>query len=530
MIFKNIQGTEPILYVYDPERIEEQVLGDMLNQGTYPIKCVTKKKNILEYIKKEKIHIALISIHISFMDPYDLCYEISVHKKSLPILLIISSPDAVDIPKAIAMGVSDIICAPYIKTLIWVRIETYLRLKCFESYIESEYNQSQLNKSNKTNSQIQEKSEIRKRYKFKDTNILLAEDNEMSQQLMKNILRGAGINLEIVSNGQEAVDRIKSKYKELSPLFDVKKEQSPLFDAILMDIQMPVLNGYLAATNIQEFLKNNHQPEIPVIAITAHTQSNTREKCLLAGMLDYLAKPIDPENCLEMLSQWIHSDKVTKSEKNSESCKPEQASLDMLQIEGIDINKGIKRAAGNEKLYKDLLLDFYEEYRHTGKRLLELKKKGKHEDLKILVHTLKGLGGNIGAEQLQENALMLEKAIKSNVKNDIQYAFQILVKTLNDLMKAIKQQSPHLKTKETRIISDKSIITNDISDASLKLELKELYQLLDQGRTNSIDYLNKILTKVSKKRLSNLDELNKLISTYEYEKAQKVLNKIICEL
>jgi len=520
MISKDIQGTEPILFVYDPQKIEEKVLENMLVQGTYPIKSIAEKNNILEYIVKEKIRIVLISIHISFIDPYELCYQISVLKKSLPILLITSSPDLVDIPKAFAMGISDIICAPYIKALIWVRIETYLRLHCYKTFIESEYISKKTYSSDisqKNTNESKEDFKVRKQYKFSNTSVLLAEDNEMNQQLMKNILEKAGINIKIVSNGQEAVDCIKEKLNK----------QASLFDAILMDIRMPVLDGFLATKKIQELLETNNQPEIPVIAITAHTQSSTREKCLRAGMLGYLAKPIDPENCLEMLSQWIHFDKVSMSEKQNNPIQDQQSSLHVLKIEGLNVKTGLKRAAGNESLYRNLLLDFYKEYQKTGEKLLDLEQKKQFKDLKVLVHTLKGLGGNLGAEKLYKKALLLEKAIKSNLKDEIKTALNELVETINDIIEGIKEKIPVLESNKKINLSSKLKISNNIDDETLKLKLKELFKLLDEGRTTAIYFFNDLLSKISKEQLPISEELNILISSYDYEKAQKVLSKFI---
>ncbi|MBF0450192.1 MAG: response regulator [Candidatus Magnetomorum sp.] len=519
MAFEKVQGTERVFFAYHQERIEEQVFCDMLKQSTYTIQCLTLKKEIVDSIQVADIDIALVSIHIPFMDPYELCYQLSLQKKSLPILMIASSPDSIDIPKAFAMGISDIIYAPYIKPLIWVRIETYLRLyklECFiktdncDQYLQTDAQMEAIKK------ELTEKKEKRKCYQFTDTRVLLAEDNEMNQQLMKNILESSGIQVEIVKNGQEAIDQVLSKVKG----------HSQMFDAILMDIQMPVVNGFSAAQKIQQFLESSHQPEVPIIAITAHTMSNSREKCLRAGMVDYLAKPIDPERCLNVVSQWIHSDKISQSSEPSLSDRSSDISFLEEKIPGLNIKIGLKRAAGNEKLYKNMLSEFYEDYQHTSQRLLDLKKENKINDLRIMAHTLKGLGGNIGAEFLQNTAFLLEESIKTKVEDKIQASLQQLVNTIDTLLSFIKQYLPFLKEKEPSICHEDKQHAKEINFMAMKSELNNLYQYLDQGRTNAIDHFNPLFVLITEEFPDHVDPLKTFIHSYDYEKAQEMIIQI----
>jgi CheY-like chemotaxis protein len=116
--------------------------------------------------------------------------------------------------------------------------------------------------------------------------ILLVEDNEINQQVARELLEGAGLPVAIATNGEEAVGAVKKKD----------------FEAVLMDVQMPVMDGYQATREIR---KDERLKGLPIIAMTAHAMTGDREKCLKAGMNDYVSKPIDPDELFFTLVKWI---------------------------------------------------------------------------------------------------------------------------------------------------------------------------------------------------------------------------------
>ena len=509
-----------ILLIYDSERIEEQVFFDMLKQFSYTIHRVKQKDDYLNCLQNTNIDIALVSVHIQYADPYKLSYEMSVQKQNFPILMISTSADNVDIPRAFAMGVSDILVSPYIKPLISKRIDTYLYLYELETSIKktntsdnnSKHTLERLYDQNKT-----QKKDHRKRYQFTNTNILLVEDNDVNQQLMKNILELSGAKVEIAQNGKEAIEKVQLNINESSNLFDV----------ILMDIQMPEMNGFIATQLIQEFLENNQMSIVPIIAITAHTTTNSREKCLRAGMVDYLPKPIDPERCLDMISQWIHSDKIiiAKDYSKQDTIKPLMSTNN--KIPGLNFKTGMKRAAGNETLYKNILMDFYKDYQDVSQKLIQLYETNNIEALRVCAHTLKGLGGNIGADELHKDAIKLEQSLKKNDTNHQKSTLYKMVGTIDKLMDGIKEALPFIKKKNTTVCQENKEKSLKETELFLEKELKCLYEYLNQGRTRALEKYNHLFQQIEEKFADNVDRLKELISYYEFEKAQQIVIQMI---
>jgi CheY-like chemotaxis protein/HPt (histidine-containing phosphotransfer) domain-containing protein len=493
-----------ILYGYHPERIDEQVFFTMLYQSPYLIRSVTQKQAAINAIHNNNIDIALISNHLTFIDPYDFCEQV-VKTHTIPVFMFVSSPDNIDIPKAFAKGASDIIFSPYIKPLIFARIENYCRLNKLEKLWQRNSLPKKMQKEPETTS-----PNGHKHYRFKDTRILLAEDNEVNQQLMKNILIQSGMHVEIVHNGQAAVENIR----------DVLEKNEPLYDLILMDLQMPIMDGFSASMAIRELVDNYQKHEIPIIAITAYTSANSREKCSRFGMVDFMPKPIDPETCLEILSQWIHSDKISHKQTNCVSFEKKVSNNCSIQVPEINPKIGIKRAAGNETLFKKMLLEFFNEYQHLVEHLKKLSQKENLDDLLIMAHTLKGLGGNIGAENLQKNAFLLEQAIKQNIQTDIHDSLTNLIQTITRLINGISQNMEYLQDSASQKIST----NNDINLKQLKKSFQHLDELLEKGRAISIDAYYALASQIPESMKKESKHLESLIIAYNFDNAQECLH------
>jgi len=270
--------------------------------------------------------------------------------------------------------------------------------------------------------------------------LLLVEDNEINQQVAKEILEGAGLNVTLANNGQEAVNAVKENE----------------YDAVLMDIQMPVMDGYQATRKIREWeserrnaeggMRNaekklkaqgsklkaaestemsasNLQPptsNIPIIAMTAHAMAGDENKSLEAGMNGHVTKPIDPGQLFAALQKWIKPSEnraqVQKSEVSTESLESDQAVPQEEQLPesllGFDLSDGLRRLQGNKRLYRKLLLSFATDYCETANDIRTALDAEDFEHAHSLVHNIKGLAGNLAATGLQASAVNLEKLVK----------------------------------------------------------------------------------------------------------------------
>jgi signal transduction histidine kinase/DNA-binding response OmpR family regulator/HPt (histidine-containing phosphotransfer) domain-containing protein len=231
--------------------------------------------------------------------------------------------------------------------------------------------------------------------------VLLVEDNEINQQVAKEILEGAGLNVALANNGSEAVDAVKVDE----------------YDAVLMDVQMPVMDGYTATREIR---KDERFKDLPIIAMTAHAMAGDEDKSLQAGMNGHVTKPIDPDQLFSTLQKWIKpSDKrvqiqlpevIDKDPEGVETI-PEEKQLPE-SLPGFDLADGLKRLQGNKRLYQRLLLSFGKDYCNTANDIQAALDTEDFKSAHSLVHNLKGLAGNLAATELQTAAVNLEKLVK----------------------------------------------------------------------------------------------------------------------
>ena len=225
--------------------------------------------------------------------------------------------------------------------------------------------------------------------KLHGAKILLVEDNELNQEVAQELLNSCKIQVKTANNGSEA-------------LMILDKEN---FDGILMDCQMPVMDGYTTTRKIRE---QTRFQRLPIIAMTANTMRGDREKALESGMNDYIAKPVDFDEMLNILGQWITPNSKTEQINPIHSGETPKTELPMLP--GIDTELGLSYMQGRTQLYRKLLAKMHENYWDFESRFLEAKGNGDSEVMTRLAHTLKSAAGMIGAVAVQQAAEKLERA------------------------------------------------------------------------------------------------------------------------
>src|SRR4029077_6110357 len=227
--------------------------------------------------------------------------------------------------------------------------------------------------------------------------VLLVEDNDMNQQVATELLESAGAIVTVANHGGEAVKIL------------AEGDHAPPFEVVFMDLQMPEMDG-LTATRLLR--RDPRLQKIPIIAMTAHALVEERQRCLDAGMNDHVSKPIDPDALFSTLMRWA---KPRARQAVGSQVPPTPAKrMDELipqQIAGINLADGLKRVAGNMRLYRDLLGQFGAKQGDAAARISAALESG---DLKLaerIAHTVKGVAGNIGMAKVQSAAQKLEKAI-----------------------------------------------------------------------------------------------------------------------
>ena len=245
--------------------------------------------------------------------------------------------------------------------------------------------------------------------------VLLVEDNEINQQVAREILEGAGLDITIAENGREAVDLVKPGR----------------FDAVLMDIQMPVMDGYEATREIR---RDPRTRGLPIIAITAGAMTQDREKSQAAGMDDHVSKPIVVTELFAVLAKWIkpRNGPVKTAEFVPQVPTAQTVTVDRPHPPGLDIQGGLDRVGGNTGLYFQLLDRFRADYSEIS---TEIRNAWDADDPALaqrLAHTVKGVAGNVGLTDLHQAAAALEATLKSDapgLNQEIMDQFTLSLKT-----------------------------------------------------------------------------------------------------
>ena len=230
--------------------------------------------------------------------------------------------------------------------------------------------------------------------------VLLAEDNEVNQQIVVELLGSAGARVAVAANGREAVARL------LAGL-----DGEP-FDLVLMDLQMPEMDGYEATRLIRTDARFR---ELPIIAMTAHALVEERQHCLDAGMNDHVAKPIDPDALFHTVRRWLKPGVEATAAHPPTDAGSHEAEPALPAISGLDVAGGLRRVAGNRKLYRDLLDQYVAGQADAPAQIRTALAAGDQATAERLAHTLKGVSGNIGATAIQPLAAELEQVLRQQV-------------------------------------------------------------------------------------------------------------------
>jgi two-component system sensor histidine kinase/response regulator len=244
--------------------------------------------------------------------------------------------------------------------------------------------------------------------------ILAVEDNVINQQVIKELLEGYGLSVEIAGDGNDA-------------LYKIGKQT---FDLVLMDIQLPDMDGLEVTRRIRS---QDTLSEIPIIAMTAHALVGDREKSLQAGMNDHVTKPINPSALYRTLASWL----ALGSDSSVSSLASPDTELGLFYgFENvIDAEDGLSRVGGNPKLYKKLLKEFYKDHAQDLELIYQCRANESQKNAQRLLHTLKGVAGTIGAGSLEEQADALEQKLCDANASDLD--FEVFAKEFKALMEVL---------------------------------------------------------------------------------------------
>jgi two-component system sensor histidine kinase/response regulator len=280
--------------------------------------------------------------------------------------------------------------------------------------------------------------------------VLLVEDNELNVEVATGLLHEAGMVVEHAENGAVAVRSVQANH----------------YDIVLMDMQMPVMDGVTATREIRKVIGAS---KLPVVAMTANAMQSDRDRCIDAGMQDFVAKPIEPEELWQALLKWIapsdSAKNIPASRLAARGAGPDQAAdgVELLRgVSGLDVAAGLRRVLGRKPLYLAMVRKYAGAERNAANALRAALDAGDAATAERLAHTSKAVAGNIGAGEVQQVAAVLEQEIHSGAARVvIDAALDNFAEKLASLLEALAAVVP------PEVVPDAVIVDESVLNAAL---------------------------------------------------------------
>ena len=387
--------------------------------------------------------------------------------------------------------------------------------------------------------------------KIRGASVLLVEDNDLNQMVAMELLIDAGFSVDVAENGQEAVDRIERKR----------------YDAVLMDMQMPVMDGETATRVLRS---NPVNAQLPIIAMTANAMDADRQRCFAAGMNDHVAKPIEPRLLWAALGRWITprpglggpfalslpgpqlgDPSILVASPPTQTWVPDRAAADRIapaaalgsasvtvatqqrgalqpadfpQINGLDTALGLGRALGKPALYGELLRRFVEGQGHVLAQLQQALVANNTGLAERLAHTLRSVAANVGAQAVSDRAQSLEHALRFRRGNDaVVYLLGEVRSALQPILDALHDWVALGATTHNSADADAAEplpapVPSDAASPAARA-LQELCSLLDNDDPAAVEYLQHNALLLSAALGGAFDAVQTHTLKFDFEKA-----------
>ena len=326
--------------------------------------------------------------------------------------------------------------------------------------------------------------------------VLLAEDNALNQQVAIELLNDAGLEVDVAGDGQIAVEMARAGS----------------YDIILMDMQMPVLDGLAATRAIRGLAEIG---DVAIVAMTANAMQADRVRCLEAGMVDFITKPIEPDELFGTLLRWIKPTGAMPKPIAAEG-KPAGDDMELAAIPGLDIEAGLRRVLGKRPRYIAMLRGFVSSQAQAAQEIQSALANGDHHTAERIAHTLKGLSGNIGAGELQIKAGELEQLFRDGA------AGQKIMAALGTVQSALDQQVAAISA---ALPAQDQALSVALDPGLRDSVLAQLATLLGGDDPKAEKLLNEHAALLSAALPEHFRQLSELIRQYDFEEALVLLTK-----
>jgi CheY-like chemotaxis protein len=354
-----------------------------------------------------------------------------------------------------------------------------------------------------------EKKEKGKIY-FKEAKILLVEDNQMNQELAVSLLNSVGLTAMIANNGKEALDMLKKD----------------AFDLVLMDIQMPIMDGLTATREIRA-REDEYFKKVPILAMSARAFQKDTEECLEAGMNAHIVKPIDPTVLYEEMAKFLPVAAETPNVGNSDAPDLTQDDKEFLayfqKVKDFDAESGLYHVNNNRNMFLKILQGFVRDYGGNSFNLRALIEQFHYEEATRIVHTIKGLCGTIGSNNVQKLAADLEAELEQkqcdfSVYNKFEERLRALIGDLQIVLSDIvsEQNAPVQKTQDPEANKKLTEAVKALKDAVDTCSSTQCKRILDGIENIAFEPNQEVL----------LHKLKELLDDYDFSEASEILETL----
>jgi two-component system sensor histidine kinase/response regulator len=335
---------------------------------------------------------------------------------------------------------------------------------------------------------------------LRGAHLLLVEDNELNQELASDLLRNAGMSLRVAGNGREALDWLERER----------------FDGVLMDLQMPVMDGYAATRAIR---LDPRWRALPVIAMTANVMAGDRERALAAGLNDQIGKPLDVARMFQTLAHWIRPQRTPAPTANTPPEAADAAALELpATLPGIDVERGLRGCDGSRPTYLKLLRLFAQGQGDFAARFERARREGEAGTATRLAHTLKSVAASVGALALAEAARALEDRCRNDAPPaQVDAALRSVLASLHPVLEGLARVPAPAAPADTA----------STAAGALREALAQLQRLLQRSDTEAVEHFERLREALrSRVGADTIQHLEQSIGHFDFEAALDRLQDI----
>ena len=486
------------LLVVDDNEMNRIVLSEMLTGMTFIVKDVASGKAALGEVRTaaeagQPYDVILLDWQMPGMDGIETAKAIqSLPVSPLPHMVMVTAYGREEVLKEAALaGLEDVLIKPVSASTMFDTLVDVLGGKSDATQDEDQ----------------QEKALVQDLNAIKGSSILLVEDNEFNQQIAAELLADAGFKVDIAENGRISIEMLDKR----------------LYDIVLMDMQMPVMDGVTATIEIR---KNDRFKDLPILAMTANVMEADVKRCREAGMQDHIGKPIDPDELFAKLLKWVKPRQIEEVQETTAATPVEtteeatkQAKEDGLSdIPGLDTKLGLKRVMGKKPFYLEMLKKYIENQGQAPVQIRQSLDTDDYATAERQAHTAKGVSGNIGATALQGMAAALEKAIKEKLpREEIETMLATFGAAHGQLLAGLTEAFP------VEVVAEETATAVD--EAKTKEVCEKMREFLTNDDGEAVDYLE--AEKDALRYIMGTDHFGPFaqsIGQYDFSQALELLN------